>query len=112
VPHLKTRLAVLEATTALRAEFQSEALALVKDDLERRLHEMNGWRAEEVATKSQLLRADTYEKSEGQHRLERETANARIATLELRLTQVATVGAVLMLLIPFLTLAAAHYLLK
>jgi hypothetical protein len=94
---LKTRLAVLEAKVELRAQFQETALSLVKEDLERRLHDMNGWRAEEIANHVLYLRAETYDKSENLHRIERETANNRIATLEIRITQVATIGAIAVL---------------
>lgn len=79
---IKTRVAVLEAITKQRADEQERALGLVKEDLGRRLTEMNHWRTEEIATKAAFLRADTYDKSETQHATERAILTASINTLK------------------------------
>ena len=113
---LKVRVAVLEATTDQRADEHERALALVKEDLSRRLEDMNHWRAEEIADKADFLRSSVYEKSEDLHRMEVAARDFRISTLEIRITQVATIGAIAVMiattLTPILALSISHYLFK
>lgn len=113
---LKVRIAVIEAILDERTEEQRRALALVKEDLERRLDGMNHWREEEIADKADFLRSSVYEKSEDLHRIEVGTRDARISTLEIRITQVATIGAIAVffatILTPILALVISHYMLK
>ena len=95
----KTHLAVLEALVEARAA-----------EIDRRLQDMNHWRAEEIADKAEYLRSAVYEKSEDLHRQEVAARDGRIATLEIRITQVATVGAIAVLLATILTPIAVLWL--
>jgi len=109
---LKTRVAVLEALFQERTMQGERALLLVKEDLERRLDGMNHWREEEIADKADFLRSSVYEKSEDLHRVEVDARDKRIATLEIRITQVATVGSIAVLLAGFMAPVVSHYLFK
>ena len=113
---LKTRLAVLESLTDQRASAQERALDLAVSGIDRRLTEMNHFRAEEIADKADFLRASVYENSEDLHRIATTARDSRISTLEIRITQVATIGAIAVvlatILTPVFTLAVSHYLFK
>jgi hypothetical protein len=112
VSRLKTRIAVLEALRKAENKASRRDLKVARKELARRLDTLNHAHEQMVADRSLFLRADEYVKSEDLHRQEREAQASRIGVLEIRLTQVATVGAILLLLVPFLTLAASHYLFK
>jgi hypothetical protein len=99
VASLNTRVAVLEAITKQRADEQARALDLAVADLGRRLTEMNHWRAEEIQTKATLLRADTYDKSETQHMLERNTMTAAISALKADFDKLRTTAVVALAMI-------------
>ena len=77
----ETRVAVLEALAAERAIQQNRALELVKEDLGRRLLEMNHWRAEEIADKANFLRMAVYVKSEDARADWQRTVNDQLSQL-------------------------------
>ena len=109
---LETRLAVLEAFVAADAKSARRELKVARKELARRLDTLNHAHDQMVADRSLFLRSDVYEKSEDLHRTEREAQSTRIGTLEIRITQVATVGAIAVLLATILSPLLYHWLLK
>src|ERR1700722_5254853 len=90
---LETRVAVIEAIIKER----DSALLLAKQFSDAHFEALNHARQRDGELPATFLRSDVYDKSEGLHRAERETLNDRVKALEIRITQVATVGAIAVL---------------
>ena len=112
MPSIKTRLAVLEALRRADNQATRRELKLARKELARRLDALNHAHEQMVADRTLFLRADEYHKSEDLHRQERQIELDRVSTLELRVTQVATVGAILVLLATILSPFLYHLFFK
>lgn len=100
---LETRLTVLAALRKADGQAARRELKVSTKELARRLDSLNHAHDQMVADRTLFLRADVYEKSEDLHRQEMGRQADRIGVLETCVTQVATVGAIAVLLVTILS---------